>query len=136
MAMANIGKSIAIKGDLTGNEDMHLKNFSLISTGKKVALSPAYDLLNSSLVLENPAEESALPLKGKKKNLSRKLWLDYYCRERLGLSEPIISQLLNGLRAAIPAWRERIGRSFLSPPKKQAYAELVEERAERLGLLR
>jgi serine/threonine-protein kinase HipA len=115
---------------------MHLKNFSLIATRKKVTLSPAYDLLNSSLVLENPTEESALPLKGKKRNLSRKLWLDYYCRERLGLSETITSQLLNELRAAIPAWRELIGRSFLSPPKKQAYAELVEERVERLGLLR
>jgi serine/threonine-protein kinase HipA len=120
---------------LTGNEDMHLKNFSLIVSGKKVTLSPAYDLLNSSLVLGNPAEESALPLKGKKKNLTRKLWIDYYCRERLGLSETITSQLLNELRAAIPAWRELIGHSHLSPPKKQAYGELVDERAASLGLL-
>lgn len=119
---------------LTGNEDMHLKNFSLMVTKNKVTLSPAYDLLNSSLVLENPSEESALPLKGKKKNLTRKLWLDYYCRERLRLSEKIIAQLLNELSAAIPTWRELIRRSFLSPPKKQAYVELLEERAERLGL--
>ncbi|HOY32587.1 MAG TPA: HipA domain-containing protein, partial [Bacteroidales bacterium] len=38
---------------LTGNEDMHLKNFSLIRNGDKIELSPAYDLLNSTIVL-NP----------------------------------------------------------------------------------
>jgi len=120
---------------LTGNEDMHLKNFSLIASEGNVALSPAYDFLNTSLVLENAKEESALPLKGKKNNLTRKLWLDYYCRERLGLSETAISRILADLRIGVPAWRELIARSFLSAPKREAYAELVEERAGRLGLL-
>lgn len=120
---------------LTGNEDMHLKNFSLIVDGGKVALSPAYDLLNTSLVLENPKEESALPLKGKKKNLTRKLWLDYYCRERLGLQESVLTRVLDELRAALPIWGDIIDRSYLSEPRQQAYRELVGERAERLGLL-
>ena len=70
---------------LTGNEDMHLKNFSVIVRAGVVSLSPAYDLLNTDLVLEKATEETALPLNGKKKNLTRKLWLDYFCTERLGL---------------------------------------------------
>jgi serine/threonine-protein kinase HipA len=53
---------------LTGNEDMHLKNFSLWSRRGVISLSPAYDLLNTTLVLEQVVEESALPLAGKKPN--------------------------------------------------------------------
>ena len=37
---------------LIGNEDMHLKNYSIIIRNDKVELSPAYDLLNSSIVLK------------------------------------------------------------------------------------
>ncbi len=47
---------------LTGNEDMHLKNFSLIHRNDKIELSPAYDLLNTTIILANPVEEMALPL--------------------------------------------------------------------------
>ena len=50
---------------LVGNEDMHLKNFSVIRRDFKVELSPAYDLLNSTIIL-NSQEELALPLRGKK----------------------------------------------------------------------
>ncbi|RBL89090.1 toxin HipA [Chitinophaga flava] len=54
---------------LTGNNDMHLKNFSVLHRGKEVLLSPAYDLLNVNLV--NPAddEDLALTLNAKKKRL-------------------------------------------------------------------
>jgi serine/threonine-protein kinase HipA len=34
---------------LIGNEDMHLKNFSLITRGNNITLSPSYDLLNSTI---------------------------------------------------------------------------------------
>jgi len=50
---------------LVGNEDMHLKNFSVIRRDLKVELFPAYDLLNSTIIL-NSQEELALPLRGKK----------------------------------------------------------------------
>lgn len=52
---------------LIGNEDMHLKNFSLITRGSKVSLSPAYDLLNSTIAQKNAEEEIALPIRGRKK---------------------------------------------------------------------
>lgn len=51
---------------LVGNEDMHLKNFSLITRDRKISISPAYDLLNSTIAQKNTKEEIALPLKGKK----------------------------------------------------------------------
>lgn len=51
---------------LIGNEDMHLKNFSLITRGPKVSLSPAYDLLNTTIAQRHAQEEIALPINGKK----------------------------------------------------------------------
>lgn len=57
---------------LTGNEDMHLKNFSLITRGPKVELSPAYDLLNTTIVTPKTTEELAMPINGKKSHLTRK----------------------------------------------------------------
>ena len=60
---------------LIGNEDMHLKNFSLLVANGTVRLAPAYDLLNTTLVLENASEESALPLRGRKRNLTRADWI-------------------------------------------------------------
>lgn len=47
---------------LVGNEDMHLKNFSLISRDKKVMLSPAYDLLNTTIAQKNTKEEWRITL--------------------------------------------------------------------------
>ena len=60
---------------LTGNEDMHLKNFSLISHDGKVLLSPAYDLLNTSIAMGGANEELALSLAGKKNRLKRAVFL-------------------------------------------------------------
>jgi hypothetical protein len=50
---------------LTGNEDMHLKNFSLITRQGRVGLAPAYDFLNTTIALKHAREELALPLRGK-----------------------------------------------------------------------
>ncbi|NDC89834.1 MAG: type II toxin-antitoxin system HipA family toxin, partial [Bacteroidetes bacterium] len=47
---------------LTGNEDAHLKNWSLLTSNNVVGLSPAYDFVNTWIVLNNPTEELALPL--------------------------------------------------------------------------
>ncbi|MFZ2341206.1 MAG: HipA domain-containing protein [Bacteroidales bacterium] len=55
---------------LTGNNDMHLKNFSMIRSRSGWVLAPAYDLLNVAIILPADREETALTLEGKKKNLS------------------------------------------------------------------
>jgi serine/threonine-protein kinase HipA len=119
---------------LTGNEDMHLKNFSLIVHDSVVQLSPAYDLLNTTLVLENAREESALPMKGKKKDLSRKLWTDYLLRERMGLREGQVTKLLGELAAALPKWRAMVEACYLSDARKQQYLDILQDRCERLQL--
>ncbi|MGK0190147.1 MAG: serine/threonine-protein kinase HipA [Verrucomicrobiales bacterium] len=120
---------------LTGNEDMHLKNFSLQVKDDTISLTPAYDLLNSTLAMGEAVEESALPLKGKKKNLTRKLWVDYLCKERLKLSSPNIEDMLNDLATAAPVWQNLIERSCLTLPGREAYQSLLSERLSRLSLV-
>lgn len=117
---------------LTGNEDMHLKNFSLLLKDGVVRLAPAYDLLNTTLVLENATEESALPLRGKKRKLTREDWLDYFCRERLNLPESILKGIQADLRDGLGTWMECIGRSRLSPARQEAYQEILCARHQRL----
>ncbi len=113
---------------MTGNEDMHLKNFSILMRNGVVGLSPSYDLLNTTLVLENATEESALPLRGKKRNLTRKDWIDYFCRERLGLTPTILDPILKVLEDGRETWDRKIRNSYLSPSAKKRYGEIVNQR--------
>ena len=48
---------------LTGNADIHLKNFSFLYEGHTRRLAPAYDLLSTRLVIseKDDSEELALP---------------------------------------------------------------------------
>ncbi|MES2649540.1 MAG: HipA domain-containing protein [Bacteroidota bacterium] len=54
---------------LSGNNDMHLKNFSLVHGDKEIRFSPAYDLLNVNLVNPADQEELALTLNAKKRKI-------------------------------------------------------------------
>jgi serine/threonine-protein kinase HipA len=117
---------------LTGNEDMHLKNFSLITRNQKVELAPAYDFLNTTIALKNAKEELALPLNGKKSKLTRNNVLNYFARERLQLNERVITDVLSRFAKAISIWRELLDRSFLSAPMKEKYAAVLNERTARL----
>jgi serine/threonine-protein kinase HipA len=118
---------------LTGNEDMHLKNWSLLSRAGRIALSPAYDLLNTSIVLKNPQEETALPVHGRKRKLTRHDLLDYLAVERCGLQPNLVQTDLEKLLVqAELEWPVWIQRSFLSEPKREAYVHLVRERVARL----
>jgi len=119
---------------LAGNEDMHLKNFSLITRNQKVELSPAYDLLNTTIALKNPREELALPLRGKKSRLTRHDFITYFAGERLQINQRMLNDVLARFAQAIPAWHECLDRSFLSPEAKQRFASVINERRELLGL--
>ncbi|SHG25910.1 serine/threonine-protein kinase HipA [Flavobacterium micromati] len=113
---------------LTGNEDMHLKNFSLITKNGKTTLSPIYDFLNSTIAIKNPTEEMALPLKGKKSNLKASDFIEYYAKERLQLNEKTIATILEQMKKATPKWKELLEISFLSDELKEKYLELLEAR--------
>jgi serine/threonine-protein kinase HipA len=113
---------------LTGNEDQHLKNFSLITKDNKVTLTPFYDLINTTISLANPIEEFALPLKGKKSKLNRKILVEYWGKERLGLNNQVIDQELNSITEKFERWIELINKSFLSKDMKEKYIVLLDER--------
>ena len=117
---------------LVGNEDMHLKNFSLITVQGKVMLSPAYDLINTTIVLKRPHEEIALPIAGKKSRLTKKDLFDYFAHERLKLSESITHAITHHFIAILPSWYTMIDRSFLTTENKKAYRDLLDERAGRI----
>ncbi len=117
---------------LTGGEDMHLKNFSVITRGARIQLAPAYDLLNTSIILPAAREELALPLKGRKRNLRRDDLLDYFAIERMGLTWAAVNRVVKTLDSARPRWQHCIEASFLPEALKGAYLELISERFERL----
>jgi serine/threonine-protein kinase HipA len=119
---------------LVGNEDMHLKNFSVITDNDQVRLSPCYDLLNTTIEYNKPVEEIALPLKGKKNNLTRNNLVYYFGIERCELTNKSIDKVLESIQTAIPNWIELIENSFLSPGMKDKYKELLFKRLDVLVL--
>lgn len=117
---------------LIGNEDMHLKNFSLITRANVITLSPAYDLLNTTIAQKNTTEELALPLNGKKKNLQRSDFIDYYAAQQLQLNQETINHVLQTFKQALPRWPALIQTSALSKVMQEKYLALLEERKNRL----
>jgi serine/threonine-protein kinase HipA len=120
---------------LVGNEDMHLKNFSIITEDGKVTLSPCYDLVNSTIEYKKQDEEIALPLKGKKKHLTRNILVSYFGMERCELTTKSIDKVLEAISLGVPKWKELIDISFLSKEMKEKYHGILEKRLEILRIL-
>jgi len=118
---------------LAGNEDCHLKNYSLIRRDPKVELAPVYDLVNTSIILATK-EEIALPVNGKKRKLTPEDLIEYFGRQRLGMTEKLISQTISEFQDIKSIWIRLIEVSFLSPEMKQKYANLLNSRFKRLNL--
>jgi serine/threonine-protein kinase HipA len=119
---------------VTGNDDMHLKNFSIINLGGKIQLSPCYDLVNTIIEYKNPEDEIALPIKGKRKKLTRNILINYFGRETCELTDKVIDNAVDSIRNSIPGWKEEISISFLSDEMKDKYTALLDARLERLQL--
>jgi len=119
---------------LVGNEDMHLKNYSIINRNGKIELSPAYDFLNSSIVLKGEIEEIALPIKGKKSKLNRELLVNYFGKEQCGLTDKVIEKTLSSIQQVFPMWFERIENSFLSDEMKEKFMSLLQNRIQSMSL--
>ena len=113
---------------LIGNEDSHLKNFSIITYDNQVRLSPCYDLVNSTIELKQQYEEIALTLKGKKKHLTHNILVTYFGTETCGLTEKSIEKVLETISIAIPKWKTLIDISFLSKEMKGKYLDLLDGR--------
>jgi serine/threonine-protein kinase HipA len=119
---------------IIGNEDQHLKNFSIITEDGKVKLSPNYDLLNTTVEYSKPVEEIALPLKGKKKQLTYNLLVKYFGLERCELTTKSVDKVLETISSAIPIWKSLINSSFLSMGMKDKYLELLDVRLDNLNI--
>lgn len=108
---------------LTGNSDMHLKNFSLYNNNEKQELTPAYDLVSTKLVMPDDKEDLALTLNSKKSNIKRKDFDNLL--EKYKIEPKTIENIYNKFRKTIPKWVEFIDKSFLSEEQKTNYKELI-----------
>lgn len=117
---------LAIFSFLTGNNDMHLKNFSMINMGDKWTLAPAYDLLNVAIVNPDDTEELALTLEGKKKKIK---WENF---ERLGKMLELNDKQIGSIKKRFLKNKniaiQWIDKSFLSEEYKEKYRVLLEDR--------
>lgn len=115
---------------ITGNNDMHLKNFSLYAPKGDYLLSPAYDLLNVTIVNPKDTEELALTLNGKKSRLVRSDFLKF--AERMDITEKSLNQMVTSFQKVMPKWEQLIKDSFLSEDMKERYLSFINERMNRL----
>ena len=117
---------------ITGNNDMHLKNFSLYEPQDgTIRLTPAYDMLNAVILNPKDDEELALTLNGKKKRLKR---LDFISSGlTMGIEQKTIERLIQKYVKLLPKIEELIDRSFLSDEFKDKYLNLINERIGRLN---
>ena len=119
---------------VTGNNDMHLKNFSLYRPKKAYQLTPAYDLLNVAIANPKDKEEMALSINGKKSRLKLQDFIK--ASDTLGIGQRVTMQLIENMQKALPVWKDLIRNSFLSEDMKKSYLELVETRLSKLIIKR
>jgi len=120
---------------ITGNADMHLKNFSLYyETPDLIQLAPAYDLLSTRLLIpeKNDSEEMALSLNGKKAKLKRHDFNVFAAS--LGLNEKQAGNAYARAAKHLPEMLQVIDKGFISDAKKDEFRTLIEDRAHRLGV--
>jgi len=116
---------------LTGNADMHLKNFSLIKLpGRGYVLSPAYDLVATALVNPADKEDLALTLNGKKKKINRNDFITAF--RTLDLDPKQQENIFRKMMNAKAAWMDFIGISFLSDEYKERLSKIIGERFSRI----
>jgi serine/threonine-protein kinase HipA len=116
---------------LTGNADMHLKNFSLIDNPDMgYILSPAYDMIASRLVVEGDDEELALTLNGKKKKIRKKDFME--ALNRFNIDKKAIENMFNKFKSSLNNWHHFIDISFLPDDMKNSYHDLISIRADQI----
>ncbi len=121
---------MAVFSFLTGNNDMHLKNFSMIESPSGWILSPAYDLLNVAIILPEDTEELALTLGGRKKRLKLADFKKF--GSEMGLTQKQITGVFGRFSKNIPMAYDIIEKSFLSEENKIAYRVVFDTRMKQL----
>lgn len=117
---------------LTGNNDMHLKNFSLMHTNHGVLLSPAYDLINVNLIYPKDKEDMALTLGGRKRKIKRS---DFnQLAQSLGIPELVRDNIYKDFRRNADKVKEIIDHSFLTDHFKEKYVQIVHTKLKQIEL--
>jgi serine/threonine-protein kinase HipA len=118
---------------LTGNADMHLKNFSLLENEKgEYNLAPAYDLVATALVNKADKEELALTLNGKKNRLKYEDFLAAF--QNAGLTKKFLDKTLENFYYCSKEMKEMVENSFCSDDFKREYWNLMQLRYRQLGM--
>lgn len=116
---------------LTGNADMHLKNFSLLQNANgEMVLAPAYDLLSTKLLLPEDKEDVALTINGKKTKIKKNDFL--ILAENLKINKKAVENSFERILKAIPNMKDLIRISFMSENYKTDYLKLLETRGQLL----
>jgi serine/threonine-protein kinase HipA len=119
---------------LTGNADMHLKNFSLIQQpASGYTLAPAYDMVATALVVIGDDEELALTLNGKKRKLKMEDFEESMNQFRLDTK--VKSTIFRKFNESASKWFHFLDLSFLEDETKVRYQELIKERMKQLKLI-
>ena len=118
---------LALFNFIIGNNDMHLKNFSMWLSDIGWVLAPAYDLLNVKIILPEDEEDTALLLGGKKLNFN-KGYFDQFGKV-LKLNEKQINSVYRKLDSWLPRAKQLTDISFLNDENKSQYKELITQRA-------
>ena len=114
---------------ITGNSDMHCKNFSLLDTGNgEYTLAPAYDLL--AVLLANPedTEEMAMSFKvgGTKSGFDRDTFMTAFTQSNIPVA--VADRMIERMKGRLPAWEKLVSQSFLPEKMKAAYCRLLSNR--------
>ena len=118
---------------LTGNADMHLKNYSLFYRLPDFReLAPAYDLLNTAIVIPSDKEESALTINGKKSKL-KKSDFDHLAKN-LQLIQKVKESIIDRIISSLSQSSKIIQNSFLNEEMKEKYMNTISSKINQISL--
>jgi len=118
---------------LIGNNDMHLKNFSLIAKEPNAyELTPAYDMIAAQLLLPDDIDDLALNINGKKRKLKRSDFNEAMLKAHI--PEKAIENLWKRIEKGMGHWSGLINNSFLSLDEKENFKKLIYIKVAQLGL--
>ena len=118
---------------ITGNSDMHCKNFSLIDTGGgEYTLAPAYDLLAVLLADPKDTEEMAMSFTvgGTKNGFDRNTFMTAFTQSDIPVA--VADKMIERMKGYKSEWEKLIGQSFLPEKMKTDYCLLLNKRIELL----
>ena len=124
---------MALFAYLTGNADMHLKNFALLTThANDIMLAPAYDMVSTRIAMPEDKDEAALTINGRKRKIKRS---DFdSLAKSLQIPEKSVTNAYAKASKNLKELLEWINISFLSTKLKTEYKKIISEQAKKIEL--